>query len=138
MCEDINGDGKTIASLMTFFDVNGLDSGAAVIKLRTQMESAKAMIVITGDGYDAEFNPKYNFVNLEKLFPDNPHISEYRFYLKDTDFAQKIGSKETIDENMYIAIRKIRNVKYDSHETMTKAYNDAQNVLTRIIEDLTK
>jgi|GEM_PF-4158222 len=135
-CDDVNGDGKVLAGVYVYSNGNGQDMGGGVIALRTQLESAYSMIVIASDSTDEMIAPEYNLVNLEKVFGENKFINRYRFYLKNTDFAERIGFTGNIPDDMYIGIRKINKVKYATVEEMREAYERDFAVFERIIEDL--
>ena len=52
--------------------------------------------------------PDETLINLEELYPDNPNIKGYGFYLKGTDFASEIGYEENdIPDDLYIGVRKV-------------------------------
>ena len=79
----------------------------------------------------------YNLVNLEELYPDNPNVKKYGFYLKDTKFAEKIGYSGIVDDDVYIGIRKPADTTWASQKDMQKVYDESIIVLDRIIKDLT-
>jgi hypothetical protein len=101
-----------------------------------EMQNADAMIVISGKVADEAFSPEVTLTDLETLYPDNPNVRGYGFYLKNTDFAEKIGYEGEIDEEMFIGIRKISKVQWASIEEMQEAYDEAFPAFEKIIEDL--
>lgn len=139
-CEDFNDDGKIIPDVYyipyTGDDQKDYSSGTST-KLMAEMQSAEAMIVICNEKSAEAISPEYALVNLEELYPDNPHVKKYGFYLKDTEFAEKIGYSGTIDDDVYIGIRKPMKTAWASEKDMQKVYDESIIVFDRIIQDLT-
>lgn len=136
---DVNDDGEKLAAVY-FMPYTGNDysdfNNGVTTKLVAEMQNADAMIVISGKTAQEAFSPETTLVNLETLYPDNPNVKGYGFYLKNTDFAEKIGYEGEIDEEMFIGIREITNVQWASIEEMKEAYEKAFPVFEKIIEDL--
>jgi hypothetical protein len=86
-----------------------------------------------------ETEPAESFVDLSELYPDDPHIKDkYFYYLKDTDFAEKIGvSKTDIPDDMYLALRRPRGLINASQEDMQETYDKDFIAFDAIIRDLT-
>ena len=141
VCGDVNGDGEKKASIyyipFTGNDYNDYNNGVTT-KMMAEMQNAEAMIVICGKLADKAISPEATLENLESKFPDNPHIKDYGFYLKGTDFAEKIGYEGEIDDELFIGIRQIQKVQWASLEEMKEAYESAYPQLEKIIEDLSK
>lgn len=139
-CEDFNDDGKIIPDVYyipyTGDDAKDYSSGTST-KLMAEMQTDEAMIVICNKKCDDVISPEYNLVNLEELYPDNPNVKKYGFYLKDTKFAEKIGYSGIVDDDVYIGIRKPADMAWASQKDMQKAYDESIIVLDRIIKDLT-
>ncbi len=141
--EDENDNGKVQASIyyihytdnqVTNYS-NGTDS-----KLTTQFQSADGVIVIGDKKLDEFYGDKAAeyFCDLEELFPDNPHVSGYKFLLKDTPFAERIGMDPEKAEDLYIALRLPRKLLYCSKGEMEKAVKKDLPVLEKIVDDLTE
>ena len=141
LCGDVNGDGKTIASVY-YIPYSGSEykdyNNGVTTKLMAEMQSADAMIVISGKCAENAISPEATLENLESRFPDNPHIKNYGFYLKDTDFAEKIGYEGEIDDELFIGIRKIQKVQWATLDELKEAYDKSYPQLEKIIEDLSK
>ncbi len=139
VCGDLNGDGESVASVYhmpyTGNDYSDFNNGV-LTKLMAEMQNADAMIVISGKVADEAFSPEVTLTDLETLYPDNPNVRGYGFYLKNTDFAEKIGYEGEIDEEMFIGIRKITKVQWASLEEVKEAYDEAFPAFEKIIEDL--
>ncbi|MDE5946761.1 MAG: hypothetical protein K2G63_05630 [Oscillospiraceae bacterium] len=139
LCEDFNDDGKVLSDVYyipyTGNDQKDYSSGAST-KILAEMQSAEAMIVICNKKSEETINPEYNLVNLESLYPDNPLVEKYGFYLKDSKFAQKIGYAGEINDDLYLGIRKPQELAWASQKEMQEVYDDAIIVLDRMIQDL--
>ena len=139
-CEDFNSDGEIIPDVYyipyTGDDQKDYSSGTST-KLMAEMQSAEAMIVICNEKSAEAISPEYTLVNLEELYPENPHVKKYGFYLKDSKFAEKIGYTGTIDDDVYLGIRKPMEMTWASEKEMQKAYDESIIVLDRMIQDLT-
>jgi len=139
-CDDFNDDGKIIPDVYyipyTGNDQKDYSSGTST-KLMAEMQSAEAMIVICDKKCDEVIEPDYSLVNLENLYPDNPNIKKYGFYLKNSKFAEKLGYSGTVSDDLYIGIRKPQELAWASQEEMQEVYEQSIIVLERIIQDLT-
>lgn len=108
-------------------------------KLTTEMQSAEAVIVVGGSNINPVIDPENTLVDLSEIYPDNVQVRSYGFFLKNTDFAERIGiDPEEVTGDLYIGIRKPRNLLYSDTEDMQKTYNRDFPVLEKIIEDLSK
>lgn len=138
-CEDFNDDGKIIPDVYyipyTGDDQKDYSSGTST-KLMAEMESAEAMIVICNKKCDEVIEPDYTLVNLEEIYPDNPNIKKYGFYLKNSKFAEKLGYSGKIDDDLYIGIRKPIETTWASKSEMQEVYDQSVIVLDKIINDL--
>lgn len=140
--DDFNGNGKTEAEIYYIpyssddykNYANGVDG-----KLATQFQAAESVIVIGGSDVNDILNPEEIFVNLEELYPDNKNVKEYRFNLKDTDFAERIGiGNELSDDELFIAIRRPKNLMYAKYKEIEETYEKDFPVFDKMINDLTK
>lgn len=140
--KDFNDNGEILASVyyMPYTDnaqknyANGTDT-----KLTAELQSADGMIVIGGDNITKILEPNEAFIDLEELFPDNPHIKGTAFYLKDTDFAEKIGlTDDALGDDLFISFRKPQDLLAADEEDMQETYDKDFPVLEAIIKDLSK
>lgn len=108
-------------------------------KLTTEMQSADAVIVVGGDNVKEVIAPEETLVNLAEIFPDNPHVREYGFYLKNTDFAERIGiDPEFVTDDLYIGLRKPRNLLYSDEEDLKETYDRDFPIFEKILKDLSE
>lgn len=107
-------------------------------KLSAEFQMGETMLVIA-DGKSADLVvPDENLVNLEELFPDNPHVKGYGYSLKNTGFAEAIGLDESqIPDDMYIGVRKVTKT-LTSEKNTKKHYDYAMDTLEKVMEDLSK
>ena len=81
--------------------------------------------------------PEDSLIDLSELYPDNTHIDKYFFYLKDTDFAEKIGvPKSCVTDDMFFALRKPKDIMNASKEDLQATYDKDIGTIDRIIADL--
>ena len=139
LCGDINDDGKAVASVYyipyTGVEYTDYNSGSTT-KLIAEMQNADAMLVISGKMADDAISPDITLVDLETIYPDNPHVKKYGFYLKDTSFAEKIGYSGEIDDELFLGIRAVAPVQWADEEEMQESYDKAIVILDMLIKDL--
>ncbi len=139
LCGDINDDGKAAASVY-YIPYTGVEytdyNNGSTTKLIAEMQNADAMLVISGKMADDAISPDITLVDLETLYPDNPHVKKYGFYLKDTSFAEKIGYSGEIDDELFLGIRAVAPVQWADEEEMQESYNKAIVILDMLIKDL--
>lgn len=140
--EDYNGNGeiKVSAYYIPYSDnaYTNYQTGNET-KLTTEMQSAEAMIVVGGSNINPIIDPENTLVDLSEIYPDNVQVRSYGFFLKNTDFAERIGiAEEDVTGDLYIGIRKPRNLLYSDEEEMQATYDRDFPVLDKIIEDLSK
>lgn len=137
---DNNGNGKKLCSLYyieRYKDgysnyVTGSDT-----KLVTQLQSADSLIVFAGNEFKSMADTESIFMDLGEIFPDDPEIFGYYFYLKDTPFAERIGiDPELVPDDLYIAIRKPQKLLYSKESEMQEAYDRDVQVFIDIVNDL--
>lgn len=140
--EDFNDDGDVLASVLyipysdnaQYNYSNGIDT-----KLTAEFQNSDAVIVLGGEKTTEFLDYESVFVNLEEIYPDNPNVDGYVFYLKDTYFAQRIGlTKDDITDDMFLAIRKPQKLLYSSADELQETYDKDFPVFDSIIKDLTK
>lgn len=138
-CEDFNGDGEILSDVYyipyTGNETADYSSGTST-KIVAEMQSAEAVIIIGHKKLENAIVPENTLTDLEKLYPDNPYVKEYGFYLRDTDLAEKINYSGKIDSDVYLGIRKPKEVAWASQEEMQEVYDKGIIVFDRIIEDL--
>ena len=141
--EDFNDDGKTIASVyfLPYSDNSYANYQLGVDgKMSAQFQAGEAVIVFGAEKLSQYLAPEEDFlVNLEEMFPDNPHVDKCRFMLKGTKFAERIGVEEQyITDDLYLAIRKPMKLASVSEKKMQKTYDKDVVVFKKIIEDLSE
>ncbi len=138
--EDVNDNGEILAQVMYIpYSENHQSNYAYGVdtKLTVQLQSADSMIIIGGALTENVMDPSETLINLEELFPDNPHIEDHAFYLKDTKFAERLGiSENVVTDDLFIAFRKPQRLLYADADEMQEAYERELPVLMKIIEDL--
>lgn len=139
LCGDINDDGKAAASVY-YIPYTGVEytdyNNGSTTKLIAEMQNADAMLVISGKMADDAISPDITLVDLETIYPDNPHVKKYGFYLKDTSFAEKIGYSGEIDDELFLGIRAVAPVQWADEEEMQESYDKAIVILDMLIKDL--
>lgn len=78
-----------------------------VSKLSSEFQMGESMLIFADSQTDELILPETTLENLEELYPNDPNIKGYKFYLKDTEFAKLIGLDSEIPDDLYIGVRKI-------------------------------
>lgn len=139
---DFNDNGEVLVSIfyIPYSDnsytnyTNGSDTN-----LTNQFQSADSVIVIGGETLKELISPEETFVDLSELYPDNPHIKDYGFCLKDTPFAERIGvDDEAVSDELFMAIRTPVKLLYSDKEDMQETYDKDFPVFEQVIEDLSE
>lgn len=140
--EDFNGNGEIKVS--TYYipysdnSYTNYQTGNET-KLTTEMQSADSVIVVGGSNINDVLDPQNTLVNLSELYPDNVQVRSYGFFLKNTEFAERIGiDPDEVTGDLYIGIRKPRNLLYADEQQMQATYDRDFLILEKIIEDLSK
>lgn len=140
--DDYNDDGKNCADILYIpisenDDTNSMGLyESSLTKLSAEFQMGETMLVIADKNSAELIMPEETLVNLEELYPDNPHVKDYGFYLEDTDFAELIGySDGNIPDDMYIGIRKVTQT-LTSEKEMQEHYDYAIETLDKIIKEL--
>lgn len=140
--DDFNGNGKTEVEVYYIpYSSDEYRNYAEGVdgKLMSQFQTAESVIVIGGSDINDILNPEDVFVNLEELYPDNKNVKEYRFNLKDTDFAERIGiGNDLSDDEMFIAVRMPKSLLYAKYKEIEETYEKDFPVFDKIVNDLTK
>lgn len=140
--EDFNGNGEVLVSVyyIPYTDnaqsnyANGVDN-----KLTVEFQSAEAMIVIGGEKITKALEPDLAFINLEEIYPDNPNVEGYAYYLKDTNFAERLGIEDdSLGDDLFISFRKVQHLLYTDEEEMQETHDKDFPVFDKIIKDLSE
>ncbi len=142
--DDYNDDGKKCADLLYIpisdnEEANNMGMYESNLnKLASEFQMGETMLVLA-DSKSAELiMAEDTLVNLEELYPDNPNIKGYGFYLKNTEFASLIGYTEgNIPDDLYIGIRKVTKT-LTSEKSMQEHYDNAMKLLDKMITELSK
>ncbi len=138
--EDNNGDGKISVDVYpipvgTDISIGDYYTGN-MTKLSSQFQMADAIMVISDAVADKTILADETLVSMEQLFPDNANVRSNGFYLRNTDFTERIGKPELVlDRDIYVGLRKVTKT-YDSVEEMQENYDIAYEVLQKMMEDL--
>lgn len=142
MSEDFNDNGKTEASVYSVHRPDNAAGGYANgsdTTLTTQLNSAESVIVIGDSKFLEAVNPETDLLDLSELFPDNKNIRSGRFYLRNTNFADRAGVEESdVSYDLFIAVRKPQDLLYTSKEEMEKTLEKDLPILEKIISDLSE
>ncbi|MDD6374348.1 MAG: hypothetical protein PUG07_00900 [Ruminococcus sp.] len=138
--DDENGDGKVTVSIYCIpvsDDIDDMDYYTAnATKLSTQMQMPEGVMLLTDAKANDYISAEDTLVNLEQLYPEDSHVREYGYYLRYTDFAQKIGYSEgRLDRDLCLSLRKPTE-GYKSEAVMQEYYVYAKKVLEEIMTDL--
>lgn len=139
---DFNDDGEVLVSVyyIPYSDDKQQNYAYGVdAKMNAMFHSDEAVIVIGGSNTQEILPPVTVYSDLNEIYPDNPHVRNGLFYLKDTDFAERIGlSEDMITDDMFIAVRKPQNKLYSTAEEIQETYDRDFPVFDAIIRDLTE
>lgn len=133
--DDNTGDGVSTVNVYYIpiaTDSNDVNYTSYMAKFSGEMQSANSLIVVADDSCEEILKPKEVLYNLSKDFKDDENVDHYKYYLKDTNFAQQIGYEGSIPDDMYIGIRKVEKV-YDSYKKMEKNFEIAHEFIERFI-----
>ena len=141
--DDSNGNGKVEVSVyyIPYGDdeyqnyINGVSN-----KLTNFLNNADSVIVIGNKKTTDELLiPDESLVDLSRLYPDDPHVKDCCYYLKNTDFAEKIGiAPSLISDDMFLALRKPKKLLHSSEKDMQKTYDKDFPLFDKMIKDLSK
>lgn len=142
--DDYNDDDKNCADILYIPISENEDTNSmglyesSLTKLSAEFQMGETMLVIADKNSAKLIMPEETLVNLEELYPDNPNVKEYGFYLKNTDFAELIGYTDgNIPDDIYIGIRKVTQT-LTSEKEMQEHYDQAIETLDKIIKELSK
>lgn len=141
--EDSNGNGKVLVTV--YYIPYGEDEYQNYIngvtnKLTNYLTNNEAVMII-GDKRTTDdlLPPDESFVDLSELYPDNPHVKDYFFYIKGTSFAEQLGVDESnIGDDMFFAIRKPQNLVNASKKKVQETYDKDFPTFDRIIKALSE
>ncbi|MCD7810719.1 MAG: hypothetical protein LUG91_02540 [Ruminococcus sp.] len=140
--EDFNDNGEVLASVYYIPYTENTNSNYANgvdTKLTVELQSADSMIIIADSLITNIMDTDETLVNLEELFPDNPNVEGCFYWLKDSNFAERLGlSEDDISDDMFLAFRIPQTLMYADEEDMQETYDKDFPVFEKIIEDLSK
>lgn len=133
--EDNNNDGKSTVSIYYIplnIDENDRLFTSYMAKFSGEMQSANSLIVLADDSCDERLFPKDILYDLTNDFGEYENVDGYKYYLKDTSFAETIGYDGILGDDVYIGIRKVQKV-FDSSEKMQKNFDIALELFNNLI-----
>lgn len=133
--EDVNQDGECLVKVYYIplgLDPNDINYTSYMAKFTGEMQSANSMIVIADSSCDELLKPESTLYDLSNDFPNVENVKDYGYYLNDTDFAEYIGYEGTLEDDIYLGIRKVQKV-YDSEETMQENFDIAISLFTKLL-----
>ncbi len=135
--EDENGDGKVSVDVYYIPSSNDVTVQNAFSgdtqKLFAEFQMGESLLVISDSDADEFIVPDSTLEDLEPFFGQYSQTEAMRFYLSDTKFAEAVGWDETLDDDIYIGIRKVKDT-FDFKEKMQKNYDIAFPALQKFIE----
>ena len=144
LTEDYNNDGENYANVL-YIQISDDENAntkslspydSNLTKLSSEFQMGETMLVIADKKSADLIIPDETLINLEELYPDNPNIKGYGFYLKGTDFASEIGYEENdIPDDLYIGVRKV-DKNLSSAKKTKENYDHALIMLENVINDL--
>ena len=139
--DDFNGNGKVLVTVYyipysndEYQDyINGVST-----KITTFLNNADGVMIIGNKLTVDDLLPaEESFVDLSTLYPNDPHVDKYFYYIKDTKFAEHIGvSPDAITDDMFFALRKPKDVMNDSKEKMQETYDKDFPVFDKVVKAL--
>ncbi len=141
---DINGDGEVVVNIH-YMPIGSGDSDSAELqadpymlnshKLDSELKIGNAVIIIADSQADKYLNPKNTLLNLSELFPENEHINEYGFYLKDTEFVERVAEEMELSDDVYIGIRQFKE-GLPNEKKLKKNIDKAYPAFEKLINDI--
>ncbi len=136
--EDENGDGEISVDVyyIPASEESANKSGYTgdSTKLFAEFQIGESLIVISDLDADAFIVPDSTLEDLEPHFGEYAQTEGFRFYLSDTGFAEAVGWTETLDEDIYIGIRRVKDT-FSFKETMQENYEIAFPALRKFVEE---
>ena len=139
--EDSNGNGEVLVSVYyipySTDDLRNYNNGVTG-KLSTLL-SGNEQVIIIGNDLTVEdiLTPKEDLVDLSEIYPDDPHVKEYFYYLKDTNFAEALGIKpSSIPSDMFLAIRTPVDPVYGVNEELQETYDKDFPLFDKLVKSL--
>lgn len=143
---DYNDDGKNYTDIV-FIPISkdqekNISSGYgyenSLTNLSTQFQLGECMMILADSAVDVYIEPETTLENLENYLPDCPFVDNYKLYLKDTEFAERIGlNPDDIPDDLYIGIRKVT-TNLSTEETNKTNHDNAVETLKAVVRDLNK
>lgn len=142
MAEDFNENGKTQVSVYFIQVMDGPSAGYANgsdTKLTTELNRAESVLVIGDSKFLETVDPENDLLDMGDYFPDDPNVRGGRYYLRNTNFAKRVGLGENeVSYDIFIAMRKPKTLLYAKQSEMEETLKKDLPVLERIIEDLNR
>lgn len=136
---DKNKDGKVkVTAIHIPMELYGQNPTADVgyqAKLMGEIKAGKTMLIVSNKKADEQLGPKGILMDLRKLYPDNPNVTEYGFELEG-DKVKKALDWADMPDGMYIGIRNPKYMYGVSPEKAQKQYKESLKILDKIIKDL--
>ena len=113
-------------------------TNGVTVKLTSYLNNNEAVMIIGNKKTVTDLLvPEDTLVDLSKIYPGNPHVDTYFFYVKGTDFAKEIGVPESaVTDDMFFALRKPQDIINASKEDMQKTYDKDFPVFDMIVRKL--
>lgn len=141
--DDCNGNGKILVSVYyipySTDEYRNYNNGVTG-KISAMLGGTEQVIIIGNDLTVKDLMvPKDDLVDLSTLYPDDPHVKDYFYYLKDTNFAEELGiNPESVTADMFLAIRNPVNPINGVNEKLQKTYDKDFPLFDRIIKSLSE
>ena len=140
-CPDNNGNGKKLVSVyyMPYSDspqqnyANGVDT-----KLTAELQSADSVVVIGNQKAEELFKENNIFIDLAERYPNDDHVSGWKYMLEDTPFGQRTGIDSGHLEGWFLAVRRPQDLMYSDTDDMQKTFDRDIVVVDAVIADLNK
>lgn len=138
-CEDLDGNGEVNVRviLVTFTSEGGMPNSDVEFsmqqKLITQLSAGDVYIVVTDETTYENYLARLNaFEDLENDYPETERVDGYKYYLKDTVFAQNEMLSKVIDEDTFMIMGSEEMQKLNAKDQ--KLYEKMREVFDRIVK----
>ena len=136
---DKNKDGKVkVTAIHIPMELYGENPTADVgyqAKLMGEIKAGKTMLIVSNKKADEQLGPQGILMDLRKIYPDNPNVTEYGFKLEG-DKVKKALDWPDMPDGIYIGIRNPENMYEVSPEKAQKRYKESLIILDKMIKDL--
>lgn len=135
--DDQNNDGKVAVDVyyIPTSDKSAEQSGYTGNheKLIAEFQTGEAVLVISDDEADKYIVPDHTLDDLEQVLGEYQETENVRFMLKDTEFVKYLSYPDSIGDDVYIGLRKVKETM-DSKEKMQKVYDISLSALQKFAE----